>query len=1281
MKHVLLSAIALFSLQFATAQTVFSTQKNIDWSIGQVVSPGGRAIEVPNFEGAFFTGETPLLPSFSANFPVNGFGKLTVEMTDANWAFFEKKPTSDDVSISEKIDFKTFVAEANGNWFGSLRFVPIRRAGAGFERLVSFGLRVNFVAEPLPFSPRGGFATTSVLADGEIYKFGVNQSGVYKLTADFLSNTLKISNLGSIDPRQIKLFGNGGGMLPEANAATRTDDLVENAIIVSGQEDGKFDGSDFILFYAPGPDRWTFNESAATVQFNVATNIYDDNAHYFLKISPGNGLRIAERESLAATTYATSEGDDFKWFEEEKFNALDYSSTAQGSGRRWFGDKFINDRDADYSSKFDFKNVVATAPGRAKMLFAGRGGGAQTVKFSVGDKVFSGTISQVNVSNNEDSFANDRLVEGSFAAADGFNVGVDYPATSFESEGFLDYIAVQVRRNLVQTGNQMEFRDQKTKAQLTSKFSLSATGSFSIWDITNPTAPVSQKLDANTSGINFGAETGGQLRNFISFNSTDGFLSPQISEGKIANQNLHNLDGLDLAIVFHPDFEAAATALADHRKSFSSYSVANVSVKQIFNEFSSGAQDPTAIRDFARMLYERNPLKFRYLCLFGDGSVDYKNIRGDVAPSGFVPVWETPNSFNPIHAYPSDDFFAMLDPQEGATITSGLLDIGVGRITVRTADEADAIVQKIKDYDQSPATLGHWRESLMFVADDEDSNQHINQADTLANQLEKNYPIFNPEKIYLDAYQQVSTAGDPQFPDAKLAINAAVFKGGLTMQWIGHGGPKGWAQERVISNFDIENWDNPNKYPLLITATCSFGGYDDPTLTTGGEQVFLKKNSGAIGLFTTVRAVYIQPNNELTSALADTIFGKNGANNQAIGLILTRAKNALGTDENSRRFTLIGDPSMQLAVPKMQVFTTEINGNSVVSGKPDTIKSLQPVTLKGDIRDVSGQTLTGFNGTLSVIIFDKISKVKTLGNDPTSYIRTFNVRRNVIFKGKATVANGKWTVNFIVPKDINYEFGYAKISYYAENGTPIDAGGAFKGLVIGGTFGNAIVEDQPPKVDVFMNNEDFAFGGLTDAEPKIFARISDDHGINVTGAGIGHDLTAIIDGKTANALILNDFYESAVDNPAKGKAIYPLSKLEVGRHTVRIKAWDIANNSGEGETEFIVAESAEGALAHVLNYPNPFTTTTRFQFEHNLAGEALHVQVQIFSVAGKLVKTLESDLSPEGYRVSDLAWDGLDDYGDQLARGVYLYKIRLETAASGQKRKAESKFERLVILK
>ena len=539
MKQILLPVFAFFALATISAQTVFSVEKKIDWTVAQVVAPSGRSIEVPNFEGAAFLGETPLLPAFSANFPVNGFGKLNVEMTDANWSFFEKKPTDSDVFIAEKIEFKTNVAEANGQWFGNLNFVPIRRAGAGFERLVSFSLRVNFVAEPLPFSPRGGFATTSILADGDIYKFGVNQSGVYKLTADFLINTLKISDLSTIDPRNIKLYGNGGGMLPEVNSAVRTDDLAENAIFVSGQEDGKFDGSDYILFYAPGPDRWTFNESSTSVQFNLATNLYDDFAYYFLKISAGNGLRITERESLASTSYATSEGDDFIWFEDEKRNLLDYSSTAQGSGRRWFGDLYKNNLKIEYTSKFPFKNIVPTEPARAKMLFAGRSNVPTTVKLLVADQEFKANISQVNVANNEDAFAADRMVEGQFSATDGFKVVVDYPQVGSESEGFLDYLAIQVRRNLVMQGNQMEFRDQKTKAQPSAKFTVSGAGDFQIWDVTESTKPVLQKLDPNTGRPDFWCRNGRFAPQFYQFSQNRKLPHAPICRGQKTRKPEH----------------------------------------------------------------------------------------------------------------------------------------------------------------------------------------------------------------------------------------------------------------------------------------------------------------------------------------------------------------------------------------------------------------------------------------------------------------------------------------------------------------------------------------------------------------------------------------------------------------------------------------------------------------------------------------------------------------------------------------------------------------------
>jgi hypothetical protein len=416
------------------------------------------------------------------------------------------------------------------------------------------------------------------------------------------------------------------------------------------------------------------------------------------------------------------------------------------------------------------------------------------------------------------------------------------------------------------------------------------------------------------------------------------------------------------------------------------------------------------------------------------------------------------------------------------------------------------------------------------------------------------------------------------------------------------------------------------------------------------------------------------------------IFQRFNGKYLTLGDILRTAKNSpsisqMDNLDNARRFTLLGDPAMYLALPEYRVATAKINGHAVVAGKPDTLKALMPVDIEGVVTDTMNNTLTGFNGKVYVTIFDKAQNLQTLGQDAGSYVRTFTVQRNAIFKGSATVTNGAFKISFIVPKDINYAYGNGKIGYYAENGTPLDGAGGDRNIIVGGNA-NLIKDDQPPLVQPFINTEDFVFGGITNRDPKLLVKCSDDHGMNVTGVSLGHDLTAVLDDNVLETIVLNDFYESEKDNFKKGQAVYPLRNLSTGRHKLRVKGWDIANNAGEGYTEFVVAEDGKAALAHVLNYPNPFTTNTSFQFEHNLSGQVLDVQIHVFTVSGKLVKTIMHSAPADGFRVTDINWDGKDDYGDVLARGVYLYKVKirgLDTA--GGTVTAESAIEKLVILK
>ncbi len=1283
-----------FCLVFAQnlfSQQTFLIEKSLVWAaepFRQISPATGAETLVWNFEGCSRSDDFRSIPIFQERFSLDEKSKITAELVAATWERFDKKAMPEDVNLTAEKVLTTSVEQVKNEFFGRVKFVPVRRAGSGFERATSFKIQISITPNPPEnvATERGGPHTfTSVLSDGEVYKFGVSKSGVYKLDFNFLKNELKISNLESLDPRNLKLYGNGGLMLPEKTDTPRADDLLENAIEIVGESDGKFDASDYILFYAVGPNPWIYRPSATDPEITVRTNLYDANAFYFLKISSGAGKRISEQNSVdGGTAVISKEFDDNRRLEQEKVNLLDFFTSTQGSGKRFFGDYFYQTSAKDYSGEFDFgSGVVTSKQGRVRMEFVGRSENSQNINLTLDGTPFSKTISGVNVGNTEDSFASNALISGIFQPkGDKISVKLDYPLLGVQREGWLDYIEINVRRQLSMSGVQLEFRDLETLANDVTNFQVAGIDdNVKIWDLTEPQTARRQVFEKSGSTASFNLTTKNVLRNFVAFREKDALPKPEKVVGKIENQNIHALDGLHFVVVYHPDFEAAAQKLVEHRRSYSKMDAAKVEIGQLFNEFSSGRKDPSAIRDFAKMLVERNP-KFDYLLLFGDGSFDPKNNTASEENLDFIPVFETAESFSPITAHPSDDFFGLLSDGESGDL-NGALDIAVGRIPSQTKEAADAIVDKIIDYDNSPKTLGDWHLRLLYLADDEDNNAHINQADKLATDAQKTEAFFNPEKIYFDAYQQVATSAGQRFPDAKSAINANIFKGALITQYIGHGGPRGWAQERVIDNSDIAGWENLDKYTFIITATCTFGGYDDPFTLSGGEQSLMKFKSGAVGLFTTVRPVYIDGNNKLTDAIQKVIFEKKNGAYRTVGDILKDGKNFLsgGNEDNARRFTLLGDPAMSLALPEYRVATTKINGKQVGSGTPDTLKALQTVKIEGVVQDTFNQVLTGFSGKIFMTVFDKEQTISTLGQDQSSIVRTFLVRRNTLFRGKATVTNGNFTIEFVVPKDINYAFGNGKISYYAENGSPLDAAGAETNFIVGGNS-NEIKDDNPPLVQVFMNTDVFALGGITDNSPKILVKCSDDFGMNVTGSSLGHDLVAVLDGNVQESIVLNDFYESDQDNFRKGRALYPLKNIAVGRHTLRVKGWDIANNSGEGYTEFVVAEDGKAALEHVLNYPNPFTTNTNFMFEHNLSGQNLDVQISIFTVAGRLVKTIIQNAAAEGYRVADINWDGKDDYGDQLAKGVYLYRVKVRgTDLMGGQTTAESDFEKLVILK
>lgn len=1125
------------------------------------------------------------------------------------------------------------------------------------------------------FSLNAQFSDNSVLSDGDIYKIETNQTGIYKITYSYLKK-LGI-DIDNTDVSKIKIYGNGGGKLKQLINDDYVDDLIEIPVYIKGDEDGKLNSDDYILFYGEGPDKWIYNKSTGLWQYEK--NIYSNSNYYFIKISGENGKRVQNKTIQGTPQYVSDETDVYSVYEEDRLNLLGNYIKTEGSGQEWYGENISSGKEKDFSSYFaDFKYIKEKGV-NFNILFAGRDASTKQFTATLNDEVFYKNVSNVNIALPESIYAkkvniNQNIVSNS----DKISIKLKYDGES----GWLDKIELNARANIDFNNKTLFISDSKAPENTIAGFKINnIKNDVFVWDISDLSKISNYPLSINGNEGIFTYHTS-ESNKFAVFSLQTNFLTPGNYE-KIENQNLHAIDDADMLIVYPIEFEDAAVKLAEYRAEHSNFKVYAVELRKIFNEFSSGKYDPTAIRDFVRMLKAKND-KFMYLLLFGDGSFDARGITRST--DNFIPVYETKRSLDPIDSYPSDDYFGLISYGEGNNL-SGKLDISIGRIPVRTSDQADIFVNKIINYETNREYYGAWKNNITLSADDVDVDSdltHIRGAESIYYNILNKYPVFNINKIYLDAYIQENNTGGQRYPEANKAINSSVFNGELMFVYVGHGGPKGLAQERVLQKDDINSWNNKTKLPLLITATCSFTGFDDPKVNTAGEVAFLKEKGGVIGLFSTVRAVYSSSNDALMKSTFNAFFSPESNRFLPLGDIIRIAKNNTSGVDNKRKFLLFGDPSMNLNFPKYSVKTTKINNKIVINDSTiiDTLSALEEVNVEGMIVDKNNEQVSNFNGEIDVTLFDKPTKLKTFANDfegKENLRKEFYLQKNILFRGTAKVENGRFNINFILPKDINYKYGQGKISYYAIADNLEQAAGYNDNISIGGTANNLITDKEGPEIQLYMNDMNFAYGGITDRNPVLLGFLQDNSGINITGIGIGHELSAEMDNNTGNKIILNEFYESELNNFRKGSFRYPLSKLEPGKHLIKVEAWDILNNRSEKIIEFTVVDGNSDKLRHVLNYPNPFSSVTNFRFEHDLPDQELDIAVNIYSMSGKIVKSISRSKISPGYQISDISWDGTDDYGNKLANGIYIYKIKVFSPEYNISR--ESKFEKLVILR
>lgn len=1251
---------------------------NVLWEgvANEIIAPN-ISIAKPYFKNAFYFEAKSTVPYFVISQKIPNNRKIK----DVKLKYPNYKNSISDYSnivnqqevVSSKLEWKIISSR------GEKRlevYVPAFQMSAGsVKQLMSFEIEIeseNTISNKELISTKSNI--TSPFASGNWYKLEVSSDAIYEISyQDLESYGISPS---SINPRNIQIWGDGKGILSEEILVNENLSIQEIPIEVTGENDGSFDSNDKIIFFGKGPNDISYDETNEFVNYEI--NPYDNTSSYFLTIGNTAGERIQSHGSYIADGTVNNRIE----IHHQENNTINLIKT----GRRYFGDYFDITTSRSYS--FNLSSLAAGSSTKFKAVAAVRSFVSTGNQFTL--RVNGSTLGSESAPAVPPGYTNiyaqvlTLTEEGNYSG--NTNLELQYSKPSASSIAWLDYITINQPTPLTfSSGSYLFFNPIEASSFSISKYQIASSQSIQIWDVTNGAEPKKCLVEFSNNSTSFSLPSD-SLKIFVAHNYND-LKRPSFS-GKLQNIDLAELIDKKYIVITPSAFLSAAQDLSEFHSITDGYSTGVVKLNDIYNLFGSGKSDITAIRNFIRYLYENSTStenKLKYVMLMGDGSYDYD--RGN-----YVPTYQSVNSLSPISSFASDDYFGIIEPGE-KILNNSKVDIAIGRFPAKSLSEANTFVNKVKEYVKSssfstvgeyqiPQNFGDWKNRLFFVADDGNdadnyTSAHLNETELLLNNIELNDSSMNKKKVYMDAYPKEPSAGGGRYPIVEEEIEQEIHNGALVVSYIGHGGEAGWADERILKVSDINNWSNKYKLPLFLTATCEFSRFDDPDRVSAGEYVITNPAGGAIAMLTTVRLVFGGNNNNIgfSNNFFDAIFTPVNGEYGTLGDALLQAKvvSPIGSAYNSRKFALLGDPGIKLGIPELKVTTTAITD---FNGAPlDTIRANSRIRITGQVQDLEDNP-TNFNGIIYHTVYDKESQKTTLDNNNKGSTTTFGSRENILFKGKSSVSNGQFSFDFIVPKDINYSFGNGKISYYAAN-TEQDGNGHYFDFIVGGTDSSGNNDNTPPSIELYLNDTSFVNGGLTNDQPLLIAYLEDDFGINTSGAGIGRNITITIDNDYANSIVINDAYEADLNSFNSGSIQHQLSTLSTGEHQLTLKVWDVNNNSTEKTIYFEVKNSEDIKLGRVFNYPNPFTTFTEFHFEHNQYEDNLEVLIKIFTISGKVVKSIKTNVpGNQNLPLNAISWNGKDSFGDTLGNGVYLYEITIRNSNGD----TDKKIEKLVLL-
>lgn len=1111
----------------------------------------------------------------------------------------------------------------------------------------------------LAFSPITSAQNTSVLSEGNWYKLAIVKDGPYKIDRAFLQE-LGI-DVEDLDPRKLAIYGNAhNGILPQANNADRPEDLTENAITVSGQSDGKFDATDVLLFYGKTSDHLSYNQTSDKFQFEK--NPYSDTSYYFLTIKKTDGLRMTTitlpvDDSPAITDYQCLE-----------VHELDENSIID-SGREWFGERF-NSSNKSHNISFSSEGMVSESEILVYTSVLSRSTSSSSFEIAANGSEL-GSIEMDPVSSNKYTTRADTKLDtfsistSSINTEDGLNLTYTFSNEGL-NEGYIDYVHVQSQKALNLNNGFLQWYRLSGVDLINFELSGGNT-STQVWDILSNTFATKINTTEANGQITFASSE--ESVKYLAFNEGQELTPIFIKE--VSNQNLHGLPAADGIIITHSNFLPSAKRLADFRLVNDGLLVEVVTVDQIFNEFSSGTPDVTALRDFIKFQYDKyNQLK--YVLLFGDCSFDYKD--RSIEMTNFVPVYESRNSLNPLQSFSSDDYFGFMSDDEGEWIETAVgdhtMELGIGRIPIQTNEAGEAVVNKIIRYQTNRLGFGKWRNKITFIADDGDNNIHQMDADNLSKHVDTTRQELNVNKVYLDAYVQTQNKS-PQASDAFLQ---AISNGNLIVNFTGHGNEGQLTNENIFNEIMIDDLSNNILMPLFVTATCQFGNYDYPNRISGGEQMVLLPYGGSIALITATRPVYANTNYKLNEAFYFSAMTTEDGKFKRLGDIMKETKNNSLVGPGNRNYALLGDPMMRISFPEHTIELTAINGKSL--SELDTLKAFGEYRISGEVQS-NGTIDTKFDGVVTLTAFDKPAKFQTRGDESTKQI--FDIRDVLLFQGKATVTEGQFDIDFKVPKNINYSFGEGKLSFYAINTlSTSDASGSFSNVIVGGSDKDIKSDLAPPEISIYLNDSTFQSGQTVGPSPVLLVKLTDESGINISNVGFGNELLLYLN--EDEAIPVNEYYEASLDTYKEGWITYPLDNLEPGRYELTIEASDIFNNATTQQVEFFISKENGIKLTNVLAYPNPILPDTEYttvRFDHDRLGEDLVATLRLTDMRGE-------EILNQSYRFDNVSQDSLEIIWNlakagigRVRKGIYIYRLKVQSRVDGSTGEV---FRRIVIM-